>query len=286
MKRNTVRVTRIRRSRAGNIAMALVLGVVAAFMSLPLIYAISNAFKPYDELFMFPPRFFVRNPTMENFVELFDIMEGSWVPFSRYLFNSVLVTAAGTLGHILLSSACAYSLSKIRFKGSDLVFSLIVLSLMFSSVVTTVPNYILMSKLHLIDTYWSIILPAFQSSLGLYLMKQFIDSVPDALLEAAKIDGASEFSVFIKIVMPLIKPAWLTLMILSVQNLWNTISPFIYSDEMKTLPHALSQIVAGGIARAGVGSAVAVLTMTVPVVCFVLSQSNIIETMGTSGMKE
>ena len=209
------------RSLLGNLITGLVLFLFAAFMALPLIYAICQAFKPMEELFVFPPQFFVRNPTIENFSDVFIFMSQSWVPFLRYVFNSVLVTVAGCVGHILAASLAAYALEKHKFPGRNLIFSLIVLSLMFSSQVTGIPNYVILSKLGWIDTLWSLIIPAFAMPMGLYLMKQFMYQVPDTMLEAARIDGASELRTFFTIVMPMVKPAYLTLLIFSVQSLWN-----------------------------------------------------------------
>ena len=158
---------------------------------------------------------------------------------------------------------------------------------MFNTTVTAIPNYITMAKLGWVDTHLAIIVPAFASSLGLYLMKQFMEQLPDSLLEAARIDGASQWTIFWRIVMPNVKSAWLTLMLLSVQNLWAVgANRFIYKEELKTLPYALGQILSGGIARAGVGAAVTVLMMLVPIAIFVFSQSNIIDTMASSGMKD
>ena len=279
---------KVNRSPFGDMGIFIFLLAFGLFMSLPLVYAVNNAFKPFDELFMFPPKFFVRNPTTENFSDLFTIMSSSWVPFSRYLFNTVFVTLLGTVGHIFLSSMAAYSLSKFVFPGGKLCFSIIVLSLMFSSQVTAIPNYLIMSRLGWVDTHWSLIIPALGSSLGLYLMKQFMEQlIPDALLEAARIDGAGEFGIFFSIVMPLVKPAWITLTILSIQNLWGaTGSVYIYSEKLKTLPTALNQIVASGVGRSGVAAAVTVIIMIVPIITFLFSQSRILETMATSGMKE
>lgn len=261
--------------------------IVGTFMALPLVYAINNAFKPLDEIFLFPPRLFVRNPTLDNFSDLFQLLGDSWVPFSRYIFNTVFITGMGIIGHVLLASAAAYPLAKHKFPGRGPMFQVVVLSLMFTPAVTAIPNYMIMSWLGLVNTYWAIIIPAFSYSLGLYLMKQFMEQIPDALLEAAKIDGASEYRIFWSIVMPNVKPAWMTLIILLFQMLWGADnSSFIYSEELKTLNYAANQIVLGGIARAGVGAAVALLLMSVPITVFVFSQSQIIETMATSGMKE
>lgn len=254
-------------------------------MSLPLVYTVSNAFKPLSELFIFPPRLWVRNPTFDNFRDLFVLMARSRMPFSRYLFNTIFISVAGTAGHVIMASLAAYALSKHDFPGRQLMFNVVVLSLMFAPQVTAIPNYLIMSKLGWVDSHAAIIVPAWASSLGLYLMKQFMDQVPDSLLDAARIDGASEFRVFWQIVLPTVKPAWLTLIILSFQSLWGeTGGRFIYSEQLKTLPYAMSQMVSGGIARAGVGAAVGLLMMIVPITVFLINQSNVVETMSTSGM--
>lgn len=281
------RSKKVSRSRSGTILMFLVMLVFASFMAFPMIVIIGNAFKPLDELWVFPPKLLPVHPTLNNFRDMFNVLSNSWVPFLRYIFNSVFITAAGTFGHIVLASMCAYPLAKKTFPGRKIIFNMIVFSLMFNATVTTIPNYITMAKLGWVDSHLAIIVPAFASSLGLYLMKQFIEQIPDSLIEAARIDGASQWYTFWEIVMPNVKSAWLTLMLLSVQSLWGIGSTrFIQTEELKTLPYALSQILAGGIARAGVGAAVTVFMMIVPITIFVVSQRNIINTMSTSGMKE
>lgn len=281
------RKRKLNRSLGGNIVIFTCITLLGLFMALPLVYAIGNAFKPLNELWKFPPTIIPRNPTFQNFKDLFTLMQNSWVPMTRYIFNTVFITACGTAGQVIFASACAYPLAKHKFPGHNFVFSVIVLSLMFSTVVTNIPNYLIMSKLHWIDTYAAIIVPAMGSSLGLYLIKQSIETLPDSILEAAKIDGANEFVIYWRIVMPNVKAAWLTLIVFSVQSLWNTSSSsFIYSEQLKTLPYAISQILTGGIARAGVGSAATVLLMIVPIGVFLFTQSSIVETMASSGMKE
>lgn len=271
----------------GTFSLFALLAVFGAFMALPLVYAINNAFKPLDEIFMFPPTLFVRNPTWNNFSDLINLLGQSWVPFSRYIFNTVFITGIGIVGHVILASAAAYPLAKHRFPGKTFLFQVVVLSLMFTPVVTATPNYMILSWLGMIDTYWAVIIPAFAYSLGLYLMKQFMEQIPDALLEAAKIDGASQYRIFWSIVMPNVKPAWLTLMILQFPGLWGSDGGnFIYSENLKTLNYALGQIIQGGIARAGVGAAVALVIMIVPITLFLISQSSVMQTMATSGMKD
>lgn len=279
---------RLNRSLGGNILIFLFMLVCAVIMALPLVYSISSALKPLDELWMYPPKFFVENPTLKNFKDLFGLLGDTWVPFSRYLFNTLFVAVVGTGGHVILSSLCAYALAKHRFPGQNVIFRIIVLSLMFSTAVTQVPSFLIMSGLRMINTYSALILPAFASSLGLYLMKQFMEtSIPDSLLEAARIDGSNEWHTFWHIVMPLVKPAWLTLIIFSFQGLWNTGgNALIQSEDLKTLNYALSQIVSGGIARTGTAAAATIVMMIVPVGVFLITQSNIVETMSTSGMKD
>ena len=145
-----------------------------------------------------------------------------------------------------------------------------------------------MATFKMIDSYWAVVVPAWSSTLGLYLMKQFMDTnVPDTVLESARLDGAGELRTFWIIAMPMVKPAWLTLIIYSFQGLWNAgASIYIYSEQLKSLNYAITQITAGGIKRAGASAASLVLMMMVPILVFVISQSNIIETMGSSGMKD
>ncbi|TVQ25353.1 MAG: carbohydrate ABC transporter permease [Spirochaetaceae bacterium] len=260
---------------------------MGAFMALPMVFAISNAFKPLDEIFMFPPQFFVRNPTLDNFKDLFLLMANSWVPFSRYVFNTLFITVAGTVGHVIVASMAAYVLEKHRFPGRVIFFQIVILALMFAPEVTAIPNYITMARIGWLDTYWALIVPALAFPLGLFLMKQFMATIPDSLLESARIDGASEFTVFWRIAMPSVKPGWLTLVIFSFQVLWRmTGGVYIYSEQLKPLPFALGQIIAGGVARAGVGAAVILMMMVVPIVLFIIAQSSIIQTMASSGIKE
>lgn len=280
-----LRDKKLNRSTGGDIVIFAVLAISAVFMSLPLVYAVCNAFKPLNELFLFPPQFFVRNPTLDNFRDLFVLMGQSWVPFSRYISNTLLITGLGTAGHVIIASMGAYSISKHVFPGSKLFSEMVVLSLMFAYQVTAVPNYIIMSKLGWINTHFSMIIPAWGMSLGFFLMSKFMVQVPDELLEAARIDGAGEFRTWWCVVMPIVRPAWLTLIILSFQSLWgDSGGRFIYKEALKTLPYALSQIAAGGLARAGVGAAAGLIMIVIPIVVFVYNQSNIIETMGTSGI--
>ena len=278
----------LNRSVGGDLGITIVLTIFGIFMFIPMYYAVIQSIKPLNELFYFPPRFYVVSPTLDNFADLFNLMGDSWVPFSRYIFNTVLISVGGTFGNLALASLCAYALAKIQFPGGKQCFWLIQKSLMFTAIVTGIVNFITLSKLGWIDTYLAIIIPAWGSTLGLYLMKQFMESnISNEVLESARIDGASELRTFWSIAMPMVKPGWLTLIVYSFQGLWNSgASNFIYSEQFKTLNYAISQITAGGIARQGAAAAATVVMMIVPILVFVISQSNIIETMGSSGMKD
>jgi len=278
---------RLNRSYGGDAFIIAILTVFGLFFAYPLVFAINNAFKPLNEIFRFPPTLFVKRPTINNFQDLFILMSKSWVTFSRYIFNTVFITVIGTVGLIIVASMGAFVVSKYKFPGAKIFFNGVIITLMFSGYVTAIPNYLVMARLGWVDTYLSVIVPAFAMPMGFFLLKQFIDTIPDTLLEAAKVDGAKEFRIFIWIVLPMIKPAWLTVMIFSVQNLWNArASNYIYSEQLKTLPYSLGQIITGGIARAGVGAAVTLFVMIVPLVMFIFAQSNVLQTMANSGIKE
>ena len=278
----------LNRSAGGDTGITIMLTALGLFMFVPMYYVIIQSLKPLDELFMFPPRFYVIKPTLENFGDLFTLMGDSWVPFSRYIFNTVFITICGTLGNLIFASMAAYSLAKLRFPGRNAIFQLIVTSLMFHSTVNAVTHFIILSSFGWIDTYLSVIIPSMATTMGLYLMKQFMESsVPDTVLESARLDGASEFRTYLTIAMPMVKPAWLTLMIECFKSLWNSGSSiYIHSEELKTFNYAIQQIISGGIARSGAGAAATVIMMLVPILIFVFNQSQIVETMGSSGMKD
>lgn len=281
------RQKKLNRSMAGNSLLFLLMIICGVFMVLPLVMIINNALKPLDELYQFPPKIFVRNPTLENFSDLFVLMNNSWVPFSRYILNTIIITGGGMVGHVICASLAAYPLAKHDFPGKKVLSEMVVLSMMFSWTVTQIPQYLIISWIHINNTYLALILPAFSFGMGLYLMKQFMEQIPDSLMESARLDGASEWKVFWKIIMPNVKPAWLTLAIFQFQQMWgNTGSLFLRNEELKPLQYALQQITAGGTARAGAAAAVTFIIAAVPIIFFLICQSNVLETMTTSGMKD
>lgn len=275
------------RSRSVDLLIFLMLASIGAFMALPFVYSIVQSIKPMEEIFLFPPRFFwVNNPTFDNYRMLSQLASNLWVPFGRYLFNSVFISVVGTAAHVIVASMAAYVLAKNKFPGSVFFFEVVVLALLFTGPVTAIPQYIIMAKAGMIDTYWVMILPAVSAPLGLFLMKQYMMQIPDAVIEAAKIDGAGTIRTFSDIAMPMVKPAWMTLIIFCFQGLWNgSGSGFVYNESLKVLPTVLGQISSAGLSRAGVGAAVSVVLLIPPVLVFIISQSNVIETMAHSGIK-
>lgn len=280
---------RYTRSRAGNAVYFIFLFFMGAFSVLPMVYCLCTAFKPLDELLVFPPRFFVHRPTFANFTELPGLLEKLRVPLSRYLFNSVFVAAVSTVCHIAVASMAAYVLSKYRLRGGGIIFLVIQFSLLYNGTTLAVPQYLIFGKLGIIDTLLVYILPAIPSSMGVFLMKQYMDSgIPDTLLEAARIDGAGVFCMYWRLVMPLTRPAWMTLLLFAFQGIWSTTpaSGTIFSEELKTLPYVMSSITDGGTARAGSAMAATVILMLPPIIVYFITQGNVSETMSKSGIKD
>lgn len=263
---------------------------LVCFTALPLVYMVCSAFKPLSELFIYPPRFFVQNPTLKNIKDLFSSMDSSVVPFSRYLFNSVFCTTATVVGTVYISSTGAYALTKLHIKGKNLIFSLILAALMFAPQVTQIPNYMVVNSLGMINQYSALIIPKIASAYSIFLMKQYMQEVPDTLLEAARIDGAGEWRIFGSIIMPMVKPAWATLVVLTFISNWNdyfTPLIFIQKQAMKTLPLALQSLAgtAGSITRSGVVAAAVFLTTLPVIVIYLCMQAKVMKTMAFSGIK-
>lgn len=278
---------RLNRSRGGDIMVILFLVLMGAFTALPIYFSIINAFKPLSELYLFPPRFVVYNPTLNNFMDIIALQSQSTVPVERYVFNTVFVSVTATALYVFLASMAAYPLAKHKFPCKGLIHKLIVFAIMFSSQVTQLPQYIMMAKVGMIDTYFALILPSLGGSFGVFLLMQFVGAFPDDVLEAARIDGCREFGVFFRIVFPSIKPAWVTLTILQFISLWNaTGTQFIFTESLKMLPTMMNQMTTAGIDRAGVAAAVSVILMIPPMISFLISQSNVVETMAHSGIKD
>lgn len=285
---NKMASRRFTRSRFGNFMNFFLIFLAGLFTMLPLIYAVCTSFKPLDELLIFPPKFFVSRPTLGNYLILPDLMASLKVPLSRYLFNSVAISVVTTVFYIIIAAMAAFVLAKATFYGKNFMFWIVQFALMFSGCTLAVPQYLIFSKMQIIDTYWVYILPPMASTLGVFLMKQYIEGyLPEALLEAAKIDGANHYRIFFSIVLPIIKPACFTILLFSFRDIWSTVpNGTIFSEQLKTLPQIVNQITAGGFARSGSAMAVTVIMMFPPIVVYLVSQSNVVEGMSSAGIKE
>lgn len=276
------------RSTAGNIGYFTILILFGLFTVFPLFYCIITSLKPLEELLIFPPRFWVARPTFDNFRVLPALLSNLEVPLSRYFFNTLFITVVTVVFSILIGSMAAFTFSKSRIKGANFSFKLITTMMLYNGATLGVPQYLIFSTMRIIDTYWVYILPALASTVNCFLMKQFMDaSVNDSLLEAARIDGAGVFAMYWKIVMPIMKPAIMTVLLFAFQGMWSVIpGGTIFSEELKTLPYVMSSVAAGGIARQGSSMAITVVLMIPPILVFLVTQSNVLETMGSSGIKE
>lgn len=274
-------------SLGGDICIFILLALLGIFMIFPLYYSIIQSFKPISELFVFPPKLYVVSPTGENFSNLFKVAGNLWVPFSRYVFNSIFITIVITIMHVFVCCCCAFCLSKCRFPGYFFLNQLIVTALLFTSTATWIMQFVVMAKMGMINTYWALILPSVATPMGLYLMRQSMSTINDSIIDAAKVDGAGAFRTCWQVVIPNQKPAIATLIIFVFQGAWNVQGgALVYEEDLKTLPTIMSQIAASGIARQGIIYASAVVLMIPPLVIFLIAQSNVMETMANSGMKE
>jgi multiple sugar transport system permease protein len=258
-------------------------------MILPVIYIVSDAFKPMSELFAFPPRFFVRQPTLTNFRRLSDTTAQSVTSLGRFVFNSLLVTLAVVVLTILISSMAGYAFSKLRFKGKNILFEVNTLALMFVPVAVMIPRFLVIDRLGIMNTYFAHILPLLAMPVGMFLLKQFIDQVPDELLEAARVDGAGSLYIYIRVVLPLSLPAIATVAILSFQSVWGNLESsnlFVSRDSMRTLAFFMNTLtLTTQVAGRGVAAAAGLIMFLPNIVLFIILQSRVMNTMAYSGMK-
>lgn len=281
----------------GQIKIMLIILPLVLFMGLPIVFIFCHAFKPMEELFAFPPKFFVTNPTLDNFRKLLKASRTAGIPMSRYAFNSIIVTLSVVFTSIVFSTAAGFALSKLKFRGRIALMNINQAALMFVPVAVMIPRYLTINILGLTNTYFAHILPLIPLPVALFLVKQFIDQVPDSLLEAAYIDGANDFKVYLKIIIPMIKPAIATAAILVFQQVWVNMetSNYFVSDEglktltfyMNTLSNTGTNVTFQGIVVAGQGMAAAAsLIMFVPnLILFIILQNSIMNTMAHSGIK-
>lgn len=275
----------------GQIKYFLILIPLAIVYALPIIYIFSTAFKPLTELFEYPPRFFVRKPTTENFRELISVLSSSTVPFGRYLINSVLTTIVVTVANVIISLYAGYTLAKKKFRYKKVSNTINTMAMMFVPVAVTIPRFLVIRELGLLNTFFALVLPLIAMPVGLFLLVQYMSTVPDVLIEAARIDGASENYILFRIVAPLVKPAICTMSILAFQNAWNNTelsNLFVSNDWLRTFPYYISTLASNqGNTVAGAGIvAAATLVLFIPnLIVFILMQNNVMNTMAHSGIK-
>lgn len=271
----------------------IVLVPLAVLMLLPIVFIFSNAFKPPDELFAFPPRFLVTNPTLKNFTDLFSRLTNAGIPVSRYLFNSIAITLATLAASIMVSSMAAYALSKKRFTLKKALFAINTVALMFVPIAVTIPRFLVIERLHLLDTFWVHILPVLAMPVGVFLLKQFIDGIPDEVIEAAQIDGASDWWIYWRIVLPMIRPALATIAILTFQAAWNNAeisTLYVNSESLRTLAFYLGTLTtttagANVVAGQGIAAAAALIMFLPNLIMFIFLQGQVMSTMSHSGLK-
>lgn len=256
-------------------------------MAVPLLYTILQSIKPIEEYYIYPPRFFVKDPTWDSYRAIVSSIDSLGVPFTRYLFNAVFTTLVGTLSYLFLSLITAYPVAKSNIKIVSMLNAFLVYAMLFHNDTMAMLRYVVMSKIGIIDTYWAVILPGLASTMGIFLIAQFIKAnIQDSILEAARIDGAGEFKILFSIVAPSIKAGWLTALIFTFQSYWNSgASNAIFSEELKHISVAMQSIAASGITRAGTGMAVTLILMIPTVIIFLWNQRSIMNTMAHSGLK-
>lgn len=281
---------RLGKIKVGRIFLYIVLLALVSFMALPLVYMAVSAFKPTSELFIFPPRFFTKNPTLNNFSELLVAVDSTSVPFTRYIFNSLFVTVLTVVSAVIVCSMASFAMTKMRLPFADAIFYVITAALMFSPPVAQLSNFITISNMGLLNSYLSLILPKIAGAMFFFLMKQNMEQLPDAIIEAAKVDGCGYLRIYLKMIMPLSGPVIATVVVLSFVASWNDFTaPMMYINEeaLKTLPLALQNLQggAGQVARSGAMQAATFLTTVPTIIVFVFSQSRMIKTMAYSGIK-
>lgn len=259
-------------------------------MMLPILFIVSHAFKPLDELYQYPPRFFPSRITLDNFIQLVTATQQTGIPFGRYLFNSILVTALVIFLSLFLGSLAAYAFSFLNFKFKKWMFAANQIAIMFVAVAVAVPRYIVMTQFGIINSFFAHIVPLIAMPVGVFLLKQFMDQIPRELYDAAKIDGANKFQIYRMIVLPLVKPALATIAILAFQSAWNnteTSQLFINDEALKTLPYYFQTLTLGtsSIAAQGISAAASLIIFVPNIVLFIILQKNVMNTMAHSGLK-
>lgn len=268
----------------------IVLIPLLVIMVLPICFIVSHAFKPIEELFSYPPKFFASRLTLDNFINLFEATSQTNVDISRYIFNSVIVTGVVILLSIIISSTAAFSFTFLEFKGKKFLFLANQFAIMFIAVAVAVPRFMVISGLGLSNNYLSHIVPLLAMPVGVFLLRQFMGQIPKDLIEAAYIDGANKFHIYSRIILPLIKPALATIAILSFQAAWNnteTSMMYIIDETIYTLPYYFQTLTLGtsAIVATGIQAATSLILFLPNIIIFIILQGNVMNTMAHSGIK-
>lgn len=269
----------------------IALGGLSLFMLLPIIFIINHAFKPFTELFAYPPEFFVRKPTLENFKLLFNFSAETGIPSSRYVFNSLLVTTVVIILTVLISSLAAFALSKFEFRGKKTFNKINTFALMFVPVAVAIPRFLIIVELGIFNTYFAHIIPLLAMPIGIFLLKQFMDQVPDELLEAAKIDGADKWRIYWNVILPLVKPPLVTVAILTFQASWGNLegsNNFVDNEAIRTLPFYMNTLVSQSgnvVAGAGMAAVAGLITFLPNIILFIILQNKVMDSMAHTGIK-
>lgn len=288
-KGHTINPKKFEKGQLKIILMVLPLVIITG---LPIVFIIFHAFKPMEELFAFPPRFITTHPTLDNFTKLFKASRSAGIPLSRYVFNSVIITATVVFSSLIFSTAAAYALSKLKFKGRNVMMQINQLALMFVPVAVMIPRYLIVNVLGLTNTYFAQILPLIPLPVALFLVKQFVDQVPQSLIEAAYMDGAKELQIYSRIIIPMIKPAIATAAILVFQQVWTNMEAsnyYVNNDGLKTLAFYLNTLTSvsttNTVAGQGMAAAASLILFLPNLILFCLLQRHVMNTMAHSGIK-
>jgi multiple sugar transport system permease protein len=209
----------------------------------PFLWMLSTSLKPEDEVFTWPPRLIPWPPVWSNYAEAWRI-----APFGRYFLNTAFVAVAITVVSLFVNSLAAYAFARLRFRGRDSLFMLLLATMMIPFQVTMIPTFLILKQLGWLDSYLGLTVPGFAGAFGIFMLRQFMLSIPEDLLDAARIDGCSEFRIYRQIVLPLCKPALATLAVFTFMGAWNDfILPLLVvkSDEMRTLTLAVAALSSG-----------------------------------------
>ncbi len=268
----------------GRFSLYLLLAVTSILMIVPFYWSLSTSFKLEQYVFNNPPQWLPDPLTIVNYIQVI-----TRISFLRYFANSVIVSVVTTLGHVFFDTLAAYAFAKLTFPGRDKIFFVMLLALMVPFYVNMIPLYKIMSDLHLTDTYLALILPNLTSIFGIFLMRQFLLTIPNDLLDQARIDGCSEFGVFRRVVLPLAIPGIATLIIFTFMDIWNSfLWPRIVtsSEKLFTLPVGLAQLSMKNTSNQAQIMAGTVLTALPMILVFLFMQKQFIEGMTAGALKE